>query len=139
METGILVYRGLVTSFAGQFFYVLVSGNASHQGDAFTSLTSDLLWYRLFPNATNSVGIFPSALIVSLPLLALTIYSLSVKTRQLSSFAFSRSIFCFACPLSGWTGGQHQDRRRIRPAQPGCIPDPINVGGWLFLLQLHDP
>jgi hypothetical protein len=70
---------GLVTSFAGQFFYVLVSGNASHQGDAFTSLTSDLLWYRLFPNATNSVGIFPSALIVSLPLLALTIYSLWLR------------------------------------------------------------
>lgn len=67
---------GLIAALASQFTYVLVSGNADHPGGAFTSLTSDLLWYRLFPSATNSVGILLSALIVSLPLLALIIFSL---------------------------------------------------------------
>jgi hypothetical protein len=34
----------------------------------YTSLASDLLWYRLLPNASYFLGILPAALLASLPL-----------------------------------------------------------------------
>jgi hypothetical protein len=60
---------GTGIAFAAQAAYAVFSGNPP---ELFTSsLTSDLLWYRLLPNPTYPEGVLLSALIVILPMLAL--------------------------------------------------------------------
>lgn len=57
---------GTVLGFASQWTYMAVSGNeASRFG---SSLSSPLLWYRLFPSATYPLGVLPGILLASLPL-----------------------------------------------------------------------
>lgn len=58
---------GMATALAGQAFYVAISGQTNLAAFG-SSLTSQLLWYRWFPSATNPIGIIPGILIVSLPL-----------------------------------------------------------------------
>lgn len=53
--------------FAAQKAYETLSGNPPDQFGS--SFTSDLLWYRLFPSATYSLGVIPAAVLVSLPVL----------------------------------------------------------------------
>ncbi len=53
---GYFAYRG----------YIHWSGNDIHQFSS--SFTSDLLWYRLWPNSTFPLGILPGTLLVSIPL-----------------------------------------------------------------------
>lgn len=61
---------GLVSAGAAQAAYIFLSGNAEN-ADAFTSsFVSDLLWYRLWPNANHYMGILPAILLISAPLLA---------------------------------------------------------------------
>jgi hypothetical protein len=56
---------GLGAGFAAQWGYAVLSGNAL---DQFTSsLTSDLLWYRLFPSATYPLGVLPGIALATLP------------------------------------------------------------------------
>lgn len=58
---------GTLTSFAFQRLYVAISGVAD--GEYFyTSIASDLLWYRLLPNATYSAGLLPAAILTSIPM-----------------------------------------------------------------------
>jgi hypothetical protein len=60
---------GLISALFSQWAYVYISGNAEN-ADAFTSsFTSDLLWYRLWPNDNFPLGIIPAILIISAPLL----------------------------------------------------------------------
>lgn len=60
---------GLLTAFGAQALYAVISGNPLEQ---FTSsFTSDLLWYRLFPNPTYPPGILLASLLVMVPLLGL--------------------------------------------------------------------
>jgi hypothetical protein len=63
---------GLTTAFLGQALYVRLSGNSDLRAFA-SSLTSDLLWYRLLPNATYPPGVLPALLIVTFPLLWLVL------------------------------------------------------------------
>jgi hypothetical protein len=63
------VSLGTAIAYASQQLYIAWSGNPSEQFGS--SFSSDLLWYRLFPNATYRLGILPSAILVSLPLLSL--------------------------------------------------------------------
>ncbi len=58
---------GLLTSLAGQAFYIAISGQTNLAAFG-SSLTSALLWYRWLPSPTNPIGIVPGILIVSLPL-----------------------------------------------------------------------
>ena len=46
--------------------YILLSGNPAEQFGS--SFTSDLLWYRLYPNPTYPEGLLRSAILVSMPL-----------------------------------------------------------------------
>jgi hypothetical protein len=55
---------GTATAFATWRIYVAVSGN--DPGMFASSLTSDLLWYRLFPNSVDPLGLLPGVLIVSI-------------------------------------------------------------------------
>src|SRR5688572_5638376 len=60
---------GLFSALAAQAAYIPLSGNTGNV-DAFTSsLTSDLLWYRLWRNDNHALGILPATLILSGPLL----------------------------------------------------------------------
>ncbi len=59
---------GVGSAFASQAAYIHFSGNGS-QDEFYTSLSSDLLWYRLLPNETYPPGIILGALFLSLPLL----------------------------------------------------------------------
>jgi hypothetical protein len=68
------VVAGTVVGYASQVAYQRWSGNpAAWFGSSFTS---DLLWYRLFPNQTDRMGILPSAILVSLPLLGVIVLRL---------------------------------------------------------------
>lgn len=69
---------GLLSALLAQVAYIFLSGNSGN-ADAFTSsFTSDLLWYRLWPNENHALGIVPAILIVSGPL----ILTLILAARQ---------------------------------------------------------
>jgi hypothetical protein len=63
------VILGTAAGYLSQEAYKLFSGNPPEVFGS--SFSSDLLWYRLLPNPTYPLGILPSALLVSLPLLLL--------------------------------------------------------------------
>ncbi|MGE5463328.1 MAG: hypothetical protein ACM3PS_08230 [Syntrophothermus sp.] len=57
---------GTLVAFLAQRVYIYLSG-IQQGGFFYTSLSSDLLWYRLLPSATYFLGILPAALLASLP------------------------------------------------------------------------
>ncbi|HEY9525802.1 MAG TPA: hypothetical protein VIR02_01900, partial [Anaerolineales bacterium] len=57
---------GTATAYAAQRVYIALSGIPDSE-IFYTSLASDLLWYRLWPNASYFLGILPGALRASLP------------------------------------------------------------------------
>ena len=61
------IVTGFGIAFATQRAYIVFSGIPDPEF-FYTSLTSNLLWYRLFPNASYSLGVLPAALIASLPM-----------------------------------------------------------------------
>lgn len=68
------VIVGTVVAFATHAGYVAVSGV---QDEAFyTSLTSALLWDRLWPNQTYWLGVLPASMLASLPLWVILFHSL---------------------------------------------------------------
>jgi hypothetical protein len=70
---------GSITAWGSQQAYQTISGNpAGYFGSSFSS---DLLWYRLLPNHTYPLGIIPSALLVSLPVLGLMAIQL-IRARR---------------------------------------------------------
>ena len=58
---------GTLIAILAQRIYVALSG-VPDPGIFFTSLGSDLLWYRLWPNASYFLGILPGTLLASLPI-----------------------------------------------------------------------
>jgi hypothetical protein len=58
---------GTTVAFISQRIYISLSG-ISDSGSFYTSLSSDLLWYRLLPNASYFLGLIPAALLLSLPM-----------------------------------------------------------------------
>ncbi|HEX9027704.1 MAG TPA: hypothetical protein VF823_00935, partial [Anaerolineales bacterium] len=70
---------GTGLAFAVQTGYMAWSGNPR---DEFTSsFTSDLLWYRLFPNSTYPTGILLAMLLVSVPLLLIILARLAGRWK----------------------------------------------------------
>jgi len=61
---------GAAAAFGSKQFYQVISGEAPEIFDS--AFSSKLLWSRLLPNATYSLGILPAILVVCLPLLILT-------------------------------------------------------------------
>jgi hypothetical protein len=58
LKPGLWFIVGTLTAFLAQRMYIVLSGVPD--SDVFyTSLTSDLLWYRLWPNSSFFLGIFP--------------------------------------------------------------------------------
>ena len=60
------VGSGFVAALAAQAFFLSATGNSA--GQYTSSFTSDLLWYRLLPNATFPLGVLTGAALVSAPL-----------------------------------------------------------------------
>jgi hypothetical protein len=71
---------GTAAAFATQAAYIAWSGNPPDQFSS--SLSSDLLWYRLFPSPTYPPGILLAVLLFLLPLLALLWSSLRPRWRR---------------------------------------------------------
>ena len=59
---------------SGRIF--ILSGNLANWRAFYSSTTSALLWYRLWPNETFSLGILPAIVIVSLPLILIIVWKL---------------------------------------------------------------
>ncbi len=58
---------GLLSALGAQAAYIPLSGNADNPEVFASSFTSDLLWYRLWPNPSYPLGIMPGILILSAP------------------------------------------------------------------------
>ena len=72
---------GNLTAFAANLAFVRWTGNGG-AGNFTSSLSSDMLWYRLFPNSTYPHGILLDIVLVSLPLLVV-LYLASARERRL--------------------------------------------------------
>jgi hypothetical protein len=71
----LFVIVGSIIGLITQLAYIPIAGYSN--SELFTSsFTSDLLWYRLFPNSTYPLGILPAILIVSFPIGIYVFYSL---------------------------------------------------------------
>jgi hypothetical protein len=80
LAPAIWVVVGSLFGYASQFAYQHWSGNPlAWFGSSFTS---NLLWYRLLPNVTFRLGILPSALLVSLPLVGLILMHLGKHWKR---------------------------------------------------------
>ncbi len=91
---------GTALAFVSQAAYIFLSGNPAEQ---FTSsFTSNLLWYRLFPNSTYPLGIIGAAIFVVLPLVLLACTHLSGKWRRVH---WIRSLGLAAILLALFGGG----------------------------------
>ncbi len=92
---------GTLTAFVAQRVYIVLSG-IPDSGIFYTSLSSDLLWYRLMPNASYFLGILPGALLASLPVwIALVVV---IRTRR-SDWYPLRLILIFTTLLVFFLGG----------------------------------
>jgi len=58
---------GTLIAYFSMQVYIALSA-ISYAGDFFTSLSSTKLWYRLWPNGSYSLGVFPAVVIFSMPL-----------------------------------------------------------------------
>src|SRR5688500_8747965 len=65
-KPGLWFIVGTLTAYLSQQVYIALSGIPDSE-IFYTSLASDLLWYRLWPNASYFLGILPGALLASLP------------------------------------------------------------------------
>ena len=91
---------GTLTAFISQRVYIAISGVPAEL--FYTSLSSDLLWYRLLPNASYPYGILPAAVLTSTPMW-LTMY-LSLRGR-IRSWHPLRLAFVFAALVALFLGG----------------------------------
>ena len=81
---------GTGAAFATQALYIRWSGNVAEQFT--TSFSSDLLWYRLFPNQTYPPGILLAILLVSLPLFLLMAQALLARRGGMHAWRSYHSI-----------------------------------------------
>ncbi len=97
---------GTGTAFSAQALYIRFSGNGGREA-FFTSLSSDLLWNRLLPNATYSLGILWGAFLLSVPLLLLlfSFFKAWRPLQRLGVFAVVATLFLGGLLVSVKIGG----------------------------------
>ena len=92
---------GILIAYLSQRVYIALSG-IPDSGIFYTSLASDLLWYRLWPNASYFLGILPGALLASLPVwIAMYI----IIRSRVSDWHLLRLVLIFAALLVLFLGG----------------------------------
>jgi len=92
---------GTLTAILAQRIYIALSGIPASEL-FYTSLTSDLLWDRLWPNASYFLGILPAALLASLP--AWLVLFIVLRSRK-QDWHPVRLSFVFAAVLVLFIGG----------------------------------
>ena len=92
---------GTMVAFLSQRVYISLSGIEG--GSFYTSLSSDLLWYRLLPNITYFLGILPAALLASLPVW-LVIY-LVIRSNRVENWNHLRLFLIFSALFVLFIGG----------------------------------
>jgi len=70
-------FAGTLSALASQWAYIYFSGNLANWHAFYSSTTSALLWYRLWPNETFPLGLLPAIIIVSLPLILIIFWKIS--------------------------------------------------------------
>jgi hypothetical protein len=117
---------GTVIAYGSNSYYMSWSGNGG--GENFSSsLTSDLLWYRLLPNATYPHGVLPDLFIVSIPLILIIIFRLC---QEKGTFHFWRSTGIFAILVILCIGGV------VVSTKIGGGSDLHNLDAYLIILLL---
>lgn len=101
---------GLASAVLSQFAYISLSGNAHNADEFSSSFTSDLLWYRLWPNVNFPLGIIPAILIISGPLLLIFIFAMRQwkslhPIRWLGLIAMVVALFVGSAVVSTKIGG----------------------------------
>ncbi|NJC97140.1 MAG: hypothetical protein FIB03_12550 [Anaerolineae bacterium] len=91
---------GTLTAFLSQRVYIALSGVPAEL--FYTSLSSDLLWYRLLPNASYFLGILPAALLASLPMWLVVYFALRGRNENWHPM---RIFFIFSALLVLFLGG----------------------------------
>ncbi len=95
------VITGTLVAFLSQRIYIYLSG--ANPVSFYTSLSSDLLWYRLLPNATYFLGLVPAALLASLPIW-LVMYS-QIRSNRIEQWHPARLLLIGAALLVLFLGG----------------------------------
>jgi hypothetical protein len=120
---------GLASAALGQFAYISLSGNANNADEFTSSFTSDLLWYRLWPNVNFPLGIIPAILIISGPLIVTTILAMRNwkslhLARWLGLIAMILALFAGSTVVSTKIGGggdlHNMDTYAVLVAIVGC-------------------
>lgn len=75
------IVAGMATAALAQRIYISISGVRAASA-FYTSLESDILWYRLLPNETYAMGVLPGILLVSLPLILVIIHVLRQRWEE---------------------------------------------------------
>lgn len=91
---------GTLTAFLSQRIYIALSGIPPEL--FYTSLSSDLLWYRLLPNASYFLGILPAALLASIPMWLVVYVSLRGNSDGWHPI---RLVFIFSALIVLFLGG----------------------------------
>ena len=91
---------GTLTAFISQRIYIAISGVSPEL--FYTSLSSDLLWYRLLPNSSYFLGLIPAAVLASFAMW-MVIY-LVLRGRR-DSWHPIRLLFIFVALLVLFAGG----------------------------------
>ena len=92
---------GTAVAFLSQRIYIQLSG--LDPASFYTSLSSDLLWYRLLPNATYFLGLVPAALLASLPMWLVMV--LVLRSNRLEQWNPVRLLLIGAALLVLFLGG----------------------------------
>jgi hypothetical protein len=105
------VVAGLASALIAQAAYIPLSGNADNAEAFASSFSSDLLWNRLWPNESYSLGVLPAILIVSGPLLLVVILAAARRwnalhpLRWLGLFSMILVLFAGSLVVSTKIGG----------------------------------
>ncbi len=117
---------GVGTALFSQAFYIGISGNTNVKSFS-SSFTSDLLWYRLLPNPTYSMGVIPGILLVSAPLFLVIFMALRGYAHN---WHFIRHFGLWAMLLVLFVGGL------VVSAKIGGGGDLHNMDAYLVMLGL---
>jgi hypothetical protein len=93
---------GTTVAVVSQRIYIALSG-VTESGSFYSSFSSDLLWYRLWPNASYFLGLLPAALLVSLPIWITIYLVLRMENRQ--AWHWIRLLLIFAALFVLFVGG----------------------------------
>jgi hypothetical protein len=92
---------GTLVAFLSMQIYILMSG-IPDAGNFYTSLSSDLLWYRLLPNESYAFGLLPAAVFVSLPMWIVMYIQIRARRADWHPVRFA---FILAALLALFVGG----------------------------------